>query len=150
MAADFDRSELLTIITSSLDGLEAKHPKDRAVLSIIRKSAEQLAEAQPSRIVKAKAPLLAQDKETKTASGNKATLGDQIDAASDKIFGTEFMEPATVQSLLPFMRKAVSLLPAEDHPAKVAITRAFVTRKDKYESFPGERARDPMRWFIKR
>jgi len=38
-----DRSDLLAIINNSLDGLAAKHPKDKQIITIIRKTVECVA-----------------------------------------------------------------------------------------------------------
>ena len=148
MNTAFNRTDLLTIINNTLDGLEAKHPKDLQSITIIRKSIEQLAREaskSPSRkdAAKSQGPLAG-------AYIRDSALGDLIAAAGVKLFTTSIHEPATISSIFPQMRQAVPGLPAGDHAAKVAISRAFSTRTHQFKAFDGAKSRDPLRWHVKR
>jgi hypothetical protein len=145
----FDRSDLLAIINSSLDSLESKHPKDCSSVRIIRKAVEQLAAGTREVATKPKSPPN-QKREKPTANDDDGKLGDLIATAANDLFTSDVHEHVPVSAILPQMRKAVPELPAGDHAAKVAITRAFLDRKMQFKSLPGEKKRDPMRWHVKR
>lgn len=152
MTQTFERSELMAGISSILDGLAAKHPGDQSSFTFLRKAIVQLAEDESPRADKGGNK--AKDSDAKHSSSSSTykrnpELGKAIAANGKKVFD-QLKKSASVATVLPLMRPLVPELPEDDHAAKVAITRAFMAHKNDYVSMPGELARDPLRWYVKR
>lgn len=146
MTSNFNSSDLLAIINGNLDLLVLKHPDDRQNVAVIRKALEQLVGSgtKTSKSSGRSKPV------SQESNPDDDSLGDKIAALAGSLFSSYYTEPVTIATMLPLMRKNIIGLPEGDHAAKVSITRALSTRKDKFTSFAGDKERDPMRWYAKK